>query len=73
MAYMTAAKPAGSILHSLATPFVAFWNVLILIAEAHPKMAEVTKLNETSDTELAARGTSRQQEVRRIFAGRMAL
>lgn len=73
MAYMTVAKPAGNLLHSVAAPFVSFWNLLIAIGESHPMNATITKLNETSDAELAARGTSREQEIRRIFAGRIGL
>ncbi|RUS60342.1 hypothetical protein EGN72_08950 [Pseudorhodobacter sp. E13] len=77
MAYMTAvksdAKPAGSLFHSIAAPFTSFWNLLVAIGENHPINATIQKLNDTPDAELAARGTSREQEIRRIFAGRMVL
>jgi|GEM_PF-1052368 hypothetical protein len=74
MTYITAGKssPRLSVSRIAAfalRPFTAFWNLLIMIAEANPKMAEVAKLNSMTDADLAARGTSREAEVRRIFAG----
>ncbi len=73
MAFVSAVKPANSFLQILAAPFIAFWNVLIAIGEAHPTMVAVEKLNKMSDAELAERGTTRETEVRRIFSVRMAL
>ncbi|WP_156215160.1 hypothetical protein [Pseudorhodobacter antarcticus] len=49
------------------------FNVLIAVAEAHPKMQEVSRLNAQTDAQLAARGTTRENEVRRIFAGQFYL
>lgn len=69
MAYITTAKPAHSLSSLIARPFVAFWNFLILLAEAHPKMNAVNKLNTLTDEQLEERGTTRSDEVRRIFAG----
>lgn len=53
-------------LAAVARGFVAFM-------EAGPRMDQVRRLNATSDTELAARGTSREREVHRIFGDRMYL
>ncbi|MBL4917101.1 DUF1127 domain-containing protein [Szabonella alba] len=58
---------------TLARPFLAIWNVLLMIAEHGPRMDEVRKLNATSDEELAARGLTRASEVQRIFGHRMYL
>ena len=57
----------------LARPFIAFFNVMMLIAEHGPRMDEVRKLNATSDEDLAARGLTRAGEVQRIFGHRMYL
>ena len=73
MAYLTATKPASSLPSLIARPFVGLWNFMIFIAEAHPKMNAVNKLSEMTDEQLAARGTNRTDEVRRIFAGQFYL
>ncbi|MFN3822826.1 MAG: hypothetical protein ACK4RN_02495 [Pseudorhodobacter sp.] len=57
----------------LARPFIAFWNVMMLIAEHGPRMDEVRKLNALSDEDLAARGLTRVGEIQRIFGHRMYL
>lgn len=62
-----------NILGAIARPFSAVMNFLIQIAEANPRMKEVQKLNETTDEQLAARGTTRVDEVNRIFNGRFYL
>jgi hypothetical protein len=54
----------------LARPFVATFNFLVMLAESNSVMAEVTRLNNTSDADLAARGSNRADEVARIFKGR---
>lgn len=73
MAYINTAKPTLSLGGILARPFVAVWNFMIMVAEAHPKMDAINKLNRLSDDQLAARGTSREAEIRRIFAGQFYL
>jgi hypothetical protein len=73
MAYITTAKPALSLGAFVARPFTAIWSFLILLAEAHPKMNAVDRLSKETDEELAARGTDRGAEVRRIFAGQLHL
>lgn len=67
------ARPARSarplalrILSALGRGFVA-------MAEAGPRMEEVRRLNALSDADLTARGTTREAEVRRIFADRFYL
>ncbi|HMO70242.1 MAG TPA: hypothetical protein PKC84_01100, partial [Paracoccaceae bacterium] len=49
------------------------WNGIVRLAEYGPMMDEVRKLNRLSDEALAARGTTREAEVRRIFGPRMGL
>ncbi len=73
MAYITETKPVLLLSSLAARPFVAFWNVMVRIAEAHPKMTAVKALNAQTDAQLAARGTSRTDEIRRIFAGQFYL
>ena len=60
-------NPRTSVLGMLAAPFVAIGKVLILIAEANPKVRELERLNSLSDAELARRGLTRDGEVRRIL------
>lgn len=67
MAYITTAKPLSSPSNLLARAANSFWNFLIRAAENHPKMKAVNQLNAQSDEQLAARGTTRVDEVRRIF------
>ncbi|MDN5786295.1 DUF1127 domain-containing protein [Pseudorhodobacter sp.] len=75
MAFVTTSAPASQIAprigRFLARPFVAFWNLLILMAESTPRMEAVRALNAQSDGDLAARGTTRADEVRRIFGDRI--
>lgn len=54
--------------HMLFAPFRVIGMGLIAMAEAGPRMQEVRKLNALSDEELAARGTTRMDEVHRIFS-----
>jgi len=68
MAYITETKSTHSLSSLAARPFAAFWNLLIRMAEAHPRMDAVNALNAQTDEQLAARGTTRANEVRRIFA-----
>ncbi len=49
--------------------FDRIWNGLIHMAENTPRAKAVQKLNQISDAELAACGTTRQEVVRRMFAG----
>lgn len=60
-------------LRLLSAPFRAVWRGLIALAEADSRMAVVRELQATSDEDLAARGTSRNTEVRRIFASSGAI
>jgi hypothetical protein len=64
----TAARPSR-----LARALGGVWAFLITLAESGAMMDEVRKLNATSDHDLAARGLSREGEVRRIFGPRMGL
>lgn len=51
----------------------ALWSGLMMLANIGPMSAEVRRLNEMSDEQLAARGTDRAAEVNRIFGARMGL
>jgi hypothetical protein len=74
MAYTATTATTPINLRALAArPFVAVFHFLIRIAEASSCMQEVTKLNNTSDAALAARGLNRADEVTRIFRGRFYL
>lgn len=53
----------------LSAPFRAVGRGLVALAEAGPRMEQVRRLSALSDEELAARGTDRAAEVRRIFTG----
>ncbi len=53
----------------LTAPFGAAWKGLVARAVAGPRLEQVRKLNALSDVYLAARGTTRADEVRRIFGG----
>lgn len=68
MTFITAEKPALRLSAIAFRPFAWVWNLLVAISEAHPKMAQVNKLNAQTDEELAALGTTREAEVRRIFS-----
>ncbi|SNT71577.1 hypothetical protein [Paracoccus seriniphilus] len=61
------AKSAAPVLSVLATPFVAIGRFLVTLAEAQPRMVALQKLSDTSDEELAARGVTRDGEMRRIM------
>lgn len=69
MAYINTVKPTISLSGIITRPLAAVWNFLTLIAEAHPRMEAINKLNALSDEQLAERGTTRHDEVRRIFGG----
>ncbi|QYK40144.1 MAG: DUF1127 domain-containing protein [Paracoccaceae bacterium] len=64
----TAARPG-----LLSRAVSGFWNFLVLLAESGPMMEQVRRLNATTDEDLAARGLTREGEVRRIFGARMGL
>lgn len=61
--------PAAGLLRAIAAPFRAVGIFLVQLAESGPKMDQIRRLNATSDEDLAARGLTREGEVRRIFGG----
>ncbi|WPY96145.1 DUF1127 domain-containing protein (plasmid) [Limimaricola variabilis] len=68
------AQTATSSLTSiLVAPFAAIGRGLVALAEAGPRMQQVRRLNEMSDEDLAALGTTRAEMVRRIFGGSVYL
>ena len=58
----------GAIRTVVLAPFRVIGNVLVSLAENSSRMEQVRRLQELSDAELEAAGTSRADEVRRIFA-----
>ena len=59
----------SGVLSPVVSLVVKFGNLMISIGERSTLMREVNRLNDLSDEDLAARGLSREGEVRRIFAG----
>ena len=53
----------------LARPFVAFFELLVRMAEANPRTAQLRALSALTDAELEARGRTRQGEIARIMGG----
>ncbi len=58
---------------SLLAPFRAFGRAVIALAEASPQMRALNRLNQVSDAELGALGTTREREIRRILGGAAVL
>lgn len=55
-----------------ATRFLNWiWNGLIQLAESGTRAQALKKLSQISDSELEARGTTRYEIVRKIFADRL--
>jgi hypothetical protein len=50
----------------IAAPFRAVGGFLIRLGETSARMQEIERVRRLSDAELAARGTSRDAEIRRI-------
>ncbi|MDQ1898900.1 hypothetical protein RAH32_00370 [Paracoccus sp. WLY502] len=73
MANTTIDAPRGFSWRSMATPFAAIGRFLVLIAEAVPHAREIERLNQLSDAQLAARGLTREGEIRRIMGVSAAL
>ena len=60
-------KTPAAILSALAAPFAASGRLMVQLAEANPRMQALERLNRVSDAELAARGLTRDGEIRRIM------
>lgn len=60
-------------LATLAAPFIAVGRFLVMIAEASPKVQELERLSRISDRTLAARGLTRDGEMRRIMGVSMTV
>ena len=68
-----AAASRSSPLQLAAAPFLAAGELLIRMAEASPRGQALERLNRISDEELAARGTTRSDEARRVLGARAFL
>lgn len=67
--HKTAAFPTSVLL----APFRAIGRFMITLAEASPQMRALDRLSQHSDAELAAKGLTREGEIRRILGGAAAL
>ncbi|WP_378943404.1 hypothetical protein [Paracoccus sp. R86501] len=67
--HKTAAFPTSALL----APFRAIGRFMVTLAEASPQMRSLNKLSQLSDEELAAKGVTRESEIRRILGGAAAL
>lgn len=72
MATLTATAPAARP-NALRRAASALWAGLLRLSDHGPLMDEVHRLNCTTDHDLAARGTTREAEIRRIFGPRIGL
>lgn len=60
----------GVTANPVARFFGWIWNGLVFLAENSSRAQALRKLSETSDEELAARGVTRDEIVRKMFADR---
>ena len=67
MASTTIDAPWASSWRFLAAPLLAIGRFLLLVAKARPGVQELERLSQQSDTQLAARGLTREGELRRIL------
>lgn len=63
-------RPLQALGHFIQSIGSTVWVGLIMIAEARPQMAQIRRLNEMSDEDLAAQGLTRVQAVEQIFGNR---
>lgn len=73
MANTTIGTPRGFSWGSLAAPFAAVGRFLVTIAESVPQARELERLSGLSDGQLAARGLTREGEIRRILGASAVL
>ncbi len=71
--HFSMALPAWSLSTKLKTFGSRVMDVLVLIANSSSIAKEIEHLNMKSDAELEAKGTSRVDEIQRIFGPRMFL
>lgn len=62
-----------SFLNVISAPFVAIGNALVAVAEASSRTEEIEFLQSQTDEELAARGLTRDEIVRHVFADKLAM
>ncbi|MGR3497508.1 MAG: hypothetical protein ACU0E9_01215 [Limimaricola soesokkakensis] len=73
MAQTATQSTVRSLAGILIAPFAYIGRGLVAIAEAGPRMQQVRRLNDMSDEDLAALGTTRAEMVRKIFGGSIYL
>ena len=64
---------SSSLLQILATPFTAFWNYCIRVAENDPRVKQAAALSALSDEQLAERGLQRADIARFVFRDHLHL
>ena len=68
-----AAASTANFFYALGAPFNAIGRALVRAADNSAPMQEVRRLQDVSDEQLAARGTTRTAEIRRILASTGAI
>ena len=58
---------ARTLAQILATPFVGFAKLMMILAEAHARMGQAERLSNKTDAQLTAAGKTRDGELRRIL------
>ncbi|MCV2867497.1 DUF1127 domain-containing protein [Defluviimonas sp. WL0002] len=67
---LAATHRPSNLLRTIAAPFRAIGLFLVAMAEAGPRMEAIRRVNAMTDEQLAAKGLTREGEVRRIFRDR---
>ena len=68
-----ASQHVGASTNPVARFFASIWSGMVFLAENSARARAVQQLNEMSDAELEARGVTRQDMVRKIFADKFYL
>ena len=61
-----------TLIQTLAAPVRALGDLAVLLSSAGPRIEAIERLSTTSDAALAARGTTRADEIRRLVGVRAA-
>lgn len=67
----TVSNAALNALHILTRPFVAIGSFLVSLADASSQAHALNALADLSDADLAAKGTTRNEQIRYILRGYM--
>lgn len=64
----TVSAPKLSVFAAITSPFRAFWNGLIRMAETNARVKQIEILSNMSDEQFKAAGTTREAELNRLLA-----